>query len=530
MLSLVAFLFINLFALFFGGMVLSRDYRRKSNRLFFIWVLLINFWTTANYLEEETYLADILREFFLRADFAVAIVGGAILLLFVLNFPKQTTTDKRDWIYSVPALFLALLSFSEQVLSNVQISERGEMTFVENWGGMVYGVVLVGYFGIAFAILAIKYYREKNIHLKGQMKVILGGLVLTLVIATTINLFFQNVLSVEAFRFGIYSFAFFILATAYAIVRHEFLQIRFIVVEFMLLGILATLLAQMLVAETATSALVALGSAVVMLVLGFQLVGSVIKEIKQREELEVMTKKLAKANQKLKELDQTKTTFLSVASHQLRTPLAITKGYLMTLQQGMLGKLAPKQQKAVETLAKSNNELVALVNELLDLSRIESGRLVTEIIDVDLLPIVDEIFAFFQPKAMEKKIKFIWNRPKGKLMVKADPEKVKEVVKNFIDNGLKYTEKGKVVVSAGMVGKQAYYRVEDTGYGMTQEDMGQLFEKFATGSASKKVKISSGFGLFVVKNIVEAMGGTVSGTSAGPGKGSTFEARFKLVS
>ncbi|MBU1705245.1 hypothetical protein KKG19_00760 [Patescibacteria group bacterium] len=494
--------------------------------MFFIWVILIVSWITLNFFEEEEYLGLAIREILLRSDFSIAIIGAGILLLFVLNFPKKTTQLKRDLLILTPSFILAFASLTDLLLYNVRITNQGTIIFAENFGFYLYGLLLIGYFAFSIIILTKKFKISKP-PLRGQIKSILIGLSFSLIIGTVTNLFLQNILSVDVFRFGMYSLIFFIAGTAYAVLKYEFLRIRFLVVEFLLLGILATLLAQVLVAEGLVEALVSLISFVAMLVLGFTLIRSTYKETEQRKQLEVLTRKLEASNKKLKELDQTKTTFLSVASHQLRTPLAIAKGYLTTLERGMLGKLAPKQLKAVETLSKSNNELVALVNELLDLSRIESGRLVAEVTDVDLLPVIDEIFEYWQPKAAEKKLKFVWNRPKGKLMVKADPDRVKEVVKNFIDNGVKYTEKGKVAVSAGQDEQGAYFRVTDSGYGMTKEDLSHLFEKFASGSASKKVKITSGFGLFVVKNIVEAMGGSVTGQSAGPGQGSTFEARFK---
>jgi signal transduction histidine kinase len=527
MFSLSALLFIVLLSIFFGGMVLNRDPRAKTNRLFLVWTILCAAWITASYCETSPFFSHARREFFLRLDFIIAIIGAAWLVVFVANFAYQRTKRWHDLAVIFPAVLLAGLSLTKEIIFNIRFDRLETLSFAEGPVFGIYGVSLVGYFAIALIALGIRYFdrRTKN---RSQILTILVGLVLTLVMATTINLVFQNVLPAEIYRFGIYAFIFFVGSVAYAIVRHEFMRVRFLLVETMLLGILATLLAQVIVADNLTNALVALASFIVMLALGFFLVRSVFMEIKHREQLEQLTKELGAANKKLKELDDMKTTFLSIAAHQLRTPLAVTKGYLTSLQQGMFGRLTAKQGRALTTLSKSNEELISLINDLLDLSRIESGRLVTKIDKMDLVGAVSEIEEFFKPKAAEKKINFTVQKP-VELWIKADTDKAKEVVKNLIDNAIKYTEKGGVAVALKAEGKFGVVSVKDTGYGLTSEDKKHLFEKFVSGSASKKVQVTSGFGLFVVKNLMEAMGGDISAQSPGAGRGTTFTARFPLT-
>lgn len=240
------------------------------------------------------------------------------------------------------------------------------------------------------------------------------------------------------------------------------------------------------------------------------------------------TTKLRSANKKLKELDSLKTEFLSIASHQLRTPLAVVKGYAAMLKDGMLGTLNEKQTGAVATVQTAIEQLILLVNHLLDLTRIESGRLQVKPEVVDLNATLTWLVGFMQPKVVEKGLKLTLASPND-IRVTADLEKLKEVLMNLVDNAVKYTEQGSVTVTVRAEKNLAVVEVKDTGYGLTPEDKARLFEKFATGSASKFVKTTSGLGLYVVRKLMTAMGGTVEAESKGKGKGSTFIVTIPLA-
>jgi signal transduction histidine kinase len=240
------------------------------------------------------------------------------------------------------------------------------------------------------------------------------------------------------------------------------------------------------------------------------------------------TDKLRSANKKLKELDSLKTEFLSIASHQLRSPLAVMKGYMEMLGSGMLGKMSKKQTDALTTVRTSTEQLILLVNHLLDLTRIESGRLQVRLEPMDVAQTVEWVVKFMNPRAKEKGVELILTTV-GTPKVQADPDKLKEVVMNLIDNALKYTEKGSVAVRIKKDQEFVSIEVKDTGYGLTSADKHRLFEKFSTGSASKFVKTTSGLGLYVCRKLVEAMKGTITADSKGAGKGSTFTVRLPVA-
>ncbi len=257
-----------------------------------------------------------------------------------------------------------------------------------------------------------------------------------------------------------------------------------------------------------------------------------IQKATTTERLKDTTKKLRDANSKLRELDSLKTEFLSIASHQLRTPLSVLKGYIALLTGGLMGETVPKQKEIFVRMETCTENLIMLVNHLLDLSRIETGKLQVRLEPVDLRTALEWVIKFLQIRAQAKGLVFTSAMPNNPVMVSVDFEKVKEIFMNLIDNAIKYTDSGSVKADMIIVGNHVTINVSDTGHGLTREDQEQLFQKFVTGSASQHVKSTSttGLGLYVVRKLAEAMNGTVVATSDGSEKGSTFTVTFPIIS
>lgn len=256
------------------------------------------------------------------------------------------------------------------------------------------------------------------------------------------------------------------------------------------------------------------------------LVTVAVQKAETYEHLQNTTKQLRVANSHLRELDSVKTEFLSIASHQLRTPLAVLKGYIGMLNGGLLGALQPKQQETLVKMQSGTEQLIMLVNHLLDVSRIEANRLQVRLELVDLAPVLDGLVKFIQEKAREKNIALLYALPAEPMRVNVDSEKVKEVFMNLLDNAVKYTDKGKVEVDMRQENHQVIVSITDTGHGLTAKDQEKLFQKFVTGSASVHVKTTTGLGLYVCRKLTEAMNGTVTASSKGEGKGSVFTVTF----
>jgi signal transduction histidine kinase len=253
------------------------------------------------------------------------------------------------------------------------------------------------------------------------------------------------------------------------------------------------------------------------------LIRSVKKEIQRREEVTQLAKSLEQANLRLKELDQQKTEFLSIASHQLRTPLSITKGFIELIQDGAYGKVGAKLNSVLQDMDTSNERLVKLIDEFLDVTRIEQGRTKFVFEKKDLKDVVESVVKELHPKAESKNMSIITQFKTRKTTLTFDEEKIRHVIFNFVDNAIKYSENGAVHVVVEEESGGLSVKVRDRGLGFDKVDGANFFQKFYRGDNVKGTNVNgTGLGIYVCRKFVENHGGKVWATSAGLGKGSEF--------
>lgn len=246
--------------------------------------------------------------------------------------------------------------------------------------------------------------------------------------------------------------------------------------------------------------------------------------VRLRKEVEEATEELEQANIQLKNLDKAKSEFLSIASHQLYTPLTALRGYISMMQDGDFGKVPDKQEPVLDILEKSASRLIDLIKNLLDVSRIESGRLELKLESIDLVEMTKELVADLMPNAIAKDLKLEFHAPAGATAhVVVDRERLRQVMLNFVDNAIKYTEAGRIDVYVYQKGDYIAFSVKDTGKGIKREDIARLFNKFMrVGGASRFHTEGTGLGLYVARQIVREHHGEIHVDSPGEGKGSTF--------
>jgi signal transduction histidine kinase len=238
--------------------------------------------------------------------------------------------------------------------------------------------------------------------------------------------------------------------------------------------------------------------------------------------IEDATAQLRDANAHLKELDEIKNEFLSMATHQLNTPLAAVDGYLSLMAGGVISD--PKEQHAtLEKMLHRVRMMKHLVTDFLNVSRIEAGTFVIEPTPVDLNKVVSEQVNELGIAAKEKEVFLQYITPKHPLPpIEVDEQKISQAVMNLIDNAIYYTPKGNVKVYLDSDGQNAVFKVVDNGIGVPQNQKDKLFQKFARADNAKKERPSgNGVGLYLVKLVVEAHGGKIIFEST-EGKGSTF--------
>ena len=219
-----------------------------------------------------------------------------------------------------------------------------------------------------------------------------------------------------------------------------------------------------------------------------------------------------------KMVEKIKTEFVSLAAHQLRTPLAAIKWSLKMVLDGDLGKITSDQKDVLNKAYQSNERMIRLINDLLNVTRIEEGRYIFRKLPVHLEKIVDSVIEDVKEEIERKKILFSFERPAKPLpKIRIDPEKIRLVIQNLIENAVKYTpEKGKITVVLEMVefknppSKEIIFSVKDTGVGIPQQEQDKIFSKFFRGSNVVRMDTEgTGLGLFISKNIIEAHGGKI---------------------
>lgn len=231
----------------------------------------------------------------------------------------------------------------------------------------------------------------------------------------------------------------------------------------------------------------------------------------------------------LRKLENIRREFVANVSHELKTPLTSIKGYIETLLDGAINDT--KHNKAfLETIQEHTNNLSRLIDDVLDLSAIEAERVTYRFEPVGVKDVIDRIVKALEPMAKGKKVVIEAELPNGLPKVRADREKLAQVVMNLIDNAIKFNKAGgQVRVTAEPNGKDLRVRVEDTGRGIAAEDLPRVFERFYRGNKDRSHEVpGTGLGLAIVKHLIEAHQGTVQAKSV-LGKGSVFQITLPLV-
>jgi len=245
------------------------------------------------------------------------------------------------------------------------------------------------------------------------------------------------------------------------------------------------------------------------------------QELEQK--IQQRTHELSVALEEIKTVSKRKSDFISAVSHELRTPLTSIKGYASIVAAGKLGELPPEAKERIEKINKHSDNLTNLINNLLDISRIESGRVEMKMETIDLRAMVAEIGDMLAPPIKERGLTLALDLPEGLPPAVGDKNQIERVFINLVGNAMKFTPAGgRITVGAEDAGEHVKVSVSDSGIGIAEKDMGKIFDEFyrVDNEINAQVK-GTGLGLSLVKYIVEAHKGKLTVAST-VGKGTTF--------
>lgn len=240
------------------------------------------------------------------------------------------------------------------------------------------------------------------------------------------------------------------------------------------------------------------------------------------------TRRLREVNARLVELDQTKDDFISMASHQLRTPLTSVKGYISMVVEGDAGKVTKKQAELLNQAFLGAQRMVYLISDLLNVSRLRTGKFIIESKATNLAEIIESELGMLKEAAHARGLSLIYDKPTNFPSLMLDETKIRQVIMNFTDNAIYYTPSGgNVEIKLQDTGEAVEFTVVDDGIGVPKAEQHHLFSKFYRAGNAKRVRPDgTGLGLFMAKKVVAAHKGGSLIFKSQEGKGSTFGFRF----
>ena len=517
--------------LILGFLIYFNNRKSLINRIFGIWACSLFLWSINAllfYVPDYSSSTSLILGRFL---YETAIIIVVVLLYLVSIFPFNIGLGKlRLFLIFAPSAPLLLLTIgSDLIIQGAESTVYGNKVIFGSLFAL-YAFFIISYVALSVFVL-FKKYKQGRGNIKINIRYILTGIAISGFLGIMANIVLPLFNIFDIAKFGSTSTIILVFLVAYAIAKHNFMDIRVIGTEFFAIVLSFILFINVIFSDNFNDLVIKIVLFVAVASITFLLVKSVVKEVRTRQKLEELTIKLRNANEDLKKLDAAKSEFISIASHQLRTPLSIIKGYVSVMMEGDTGKITEEQKDYLRKVYASNEKLIILVNDLLDLSRIESGRIVYNFSPIFAAAFTENIVEELRSKAVAKNLTLKFNKQAdGDLFIfYGDKNTLAQALFNIIDNGIRYTDQGKVEVDLIVDDNDIMWKIRDTGAGINNEEKKNLFQKMKRGERISHIYTEgTGLGLYVAKKIIDAHNGSIWAESEGIGKGSIFYVKMPI--
>jgi len=509
-------------------LVFANNPKSLVAQLFLAFASVFSMWSLLDVLLWATNDPGIVMFAWASQVLAEPLMYAIAFYLFFVFINKRIPTFSLN--AAIATIFLPLVIFLPTSL-NV---DTVYLSFCETDEGIL--AMYYTYFFNICMILLITVTAVRNIpKLKSNHKrsaiVFIVGLIIFLFSFTIANVISSFTDDWTISQYGLFGMPIFAGLIAYSIVQFQAFKIQIAGAQVLVVVLLA-LVGSLLLVRSEYHTLITIITLTMTSMAGLLLVHSVKAEFEQRLRLEDLTTKLEQANVRLKALDMQKSEFLSIASHQLRSPLTSIRGYASMLIEGSFGPVQAKIKEPLERIEASAKLMTLAVEDYLNVSRIESGNMKYDLTDFDLATEIERVSDDMRPTALRQGLILLYRtKLQGKTIVHADIGKTVQIAHNLINNAIKYTPKGTItiLIHDDITKKEVYLDVIDTGVGMSQDTIDILFQKFSRAKDANKVNTTgTGLGLYVAGKMAEAMKGSVTAHSKGAGKGSCFTLTLPL--
>ncbi len=517
-------------SLFFGFFILLHNRKDLLSKTLFFLTISINVWMFSDLVLWATNKPEYTMFFWsLEILFEPLIYVLSLFFIYIFIDKKHVSNKIKLLCYGLilPTIILlpTKLSLTGFDLTNCdRVAIEG---ILPKYGYMVQIFIILWIVVLSFS----RYKEKKDTTERKQILLISTGICLFLFSFSLGNI--AEVISGNWYigQIGYIGIPIFISFLSYLIVKYRTFKIRVMSTQVLITATWFLIVSTFFVRTLENIRLIVGITLALFSILGIFLIRSVKREVEQREKIEKLAKDLASANEKLKELDQMKSEFLSLATHQIRAPLTAIKGYSSMLIEGDFGVIPDKAKKAVSTVYTSCQNLIDIVGDFLNISRIEQGRMVYDKSKFDIQTVVKEVVNELRPNIENAGLKIETKIQETiPLYVNADRIKIKQIFGDILDNSIKYTKEGSIFVSVYKQDNEVLIETKDTGVGIDRDEIPKLFNKFKRSKDANKTNvIGTGLGLYISKKMIEAQDGSITIFSEGLGKGSTFTIKLPLV-
>jgi signal transduction histidine kinase len=495
--------------------VISRGIRSLIN-IFFgllsvsigLWALAISgFYSNANL--DTSFNWVIWTHFF-------ALLTSLSFLYFSFLFPQKIISRKIYYLIPlVPAIIVSYLIF----FSDLVIGDTFGIAYKVNKAYNLYALVLLIYFFASYFLLYKQYKKSDTKEKQGQVKYIFIGYSIGSFLASFTDLLLPSVF------FNIFNFTWLgpvfsiilVVSILSSMIRYNLFNVKIILSEIFTLSIISLLMVNIFIEGEGTGPLIVKIIILILIVLfSYQFIKSVYQEVKTKEALAVAN--VQQAN------------LIRFISHEVKGALGKSRGFFSLISDGTFGEVPFKLKEMSADVYKTVTKGVEMVEDILNASNIRRGTFSYDKKPFDLKAMVSSVTESFRQTAEEKGLSFNLAIPEGNYLYAGDEKQLSHVIKNLIDNSVRYTTAGSVAVTLEKKTNSFQFKVSDTGFGLSDEDKKNLFTEGGKGKESQKVNVeSTGYGLYIVKGIVEAHGGKVWADSPGRSHGSVFTVELPIT-
>jgi signal transduction histidine kinase len=512
-------------ALVFGTYILVRA-RNLPSFLFFTICATFTFWCAFDLSAWFAFLGSANTMF----TWSLLDFMGVLMFLFTYYFlfTFLTGRDLPLWqkilgfLLIVPSATIAFFGW------NIPTYDLNACAALENSSFTIYTYYSEAIFIIATIVfLVVNYVKNKEKIARTQTLLAGTGALIFLIFFFSANflvsLYAASSISTYVYNYliyGLFGMPIFLIYLGYLIVRYKVFNLKMFGAQALVLALIVVLASEYAFVNTVTNRILVTVTLILTIIAGAILIRSVRKEIEQREHIEKLASDLEKANKQ-------QVVLIHFITHQIKGFLTKSRNIFSMAVEGEFGPLPEAFLPMAQEGLRSDTQAVTTVQEILNASNVKSGAVTYSMQPFDFGALVKEVFDGLKPAADAKKLELTLEEGDGPNTLNGDKLQLQNAIKNLIDNSIKYTPSGSVSLKLAKENakenQSLRLTIQDTGVGITPEDMAHLFTEGGHGKDSIKVNVdSTGFGLYIVKNIIEAHHGKVWVESEGAGKGSTF--------